>query len=147
MYHKKRCWVCCRSRGEAGWLLSTCSVHFANWPWNWMFAFFFLQLYKKKYTLGHPKKRIWNWRASEQSLLTSSSWVLPTFIPPTPTHTHSLTRHPGIVDHTGNYSCPIGTTGVPPPLHSHYLFVYNIAKRLCSSKAWSTHTVPFFYNV
>lgn len=64
----------------------------------------------------------------------------------------------GFVDHNRDI-CPLGTmlqrkedyyhnTGglLHPwssPLHPH-LFVYNKAKRLCSSKAWCIHTVPFF---
>lgn len=86
-------------------------------------------------------------------------------LPPPCLTTSGLTHSRGIlgfVDHTGNLPfCTLGTmpqgedirhhSGVSctpsSPLHSYFLFVYNIAKPLCSSKAWCIHTVPFFYNV
>lgn len=103
-------------------------------------------------------------RSPEEQSLPSSSRPLHPFLP----RVVSLT-HKGIlefVDHTGNLLFyPLGTMlqgeediyhhiGVSPitlpppssPLHSYFLFVYNIAKRLSSSKAWCIHTVPFFYN-
>lgn len=81
--------------------------------------------------------------------------------PLTPFHPHSLTRHSGIRgpyrefallstrDHAtrrGGHSSTHGGGTPIPLLHSHFLFVYNIAKHLCSSKARCITLSPFFYN-
>lgn len=96
---------------------------------------------------------------------------LPRLLPPTPLSVFTpgvLTRSQGIlgfVDHTGNCSSvhsgpcykergkqviTMPASPIPPPLssplHSHRLFVNNIAKRLCSPQARCIHTLPLFYD-
>lgn len=98
---------------------------------------------------------------------TPASFFLWPLTPPSPFFALSRLLHTqgilGFVDDAGNLLiCPHGTIPqeeedthqhiayVPPPPNSH-LFVYSIAKRLCSSKAWCIYTAPpphlFLYNL
>lgn len=155
-YIKRTCSICSQSlsRMNKGWLVglpvppdSTCSKLSTSPETEWLDFLWFWRITAQ--LTGSP----------EENGVTSVAWPLP---PPTLTclFANGLTHkafwaswtiqgicsslHMGPCHKEWTLIITVGSPAPPDPLLTHFLFVYNIDKPRCSSKAWCIHTVPFF---